>query len=97
MKDNLTAYERRENIKSILIKNRFSTVPDLAYMFGVSQRTIFNDIVFLSSRIPIITKVGGGGGIFLDSDFENPKQYLNAEEENLLMRLSETTLKHGKM
>ena len=97
MKENLTTYERRENIKAILLKKRFSTAQELADAFGVTQRTIFNDIVFLSSRIPIITKVGGGGGIFLDSDFESPKQYLNAEEENLLMRLSETLSKKDKL
>ena len=93
MTDNLTAYERRESIKALIIKNRFATAQELAYRYGVSQRTIFRDIMYLSSRLPITTKVGGGGGIFLDSDFENPKQYLNAEEENLLLRLSETLSK----
>lgn len=97
MKDNLTTYERRENIKAILLKKRFSTAQELADIFGVTQRTIFNDIVFLSSRIPITTKVGGGGGIFLDSDFEPPKEWLNAEEENLLLRLSETLSKKDKL
>lgn len=62
MKDNLTTYERRENIRNHLIKKRFSTAQELSYMFGVTQRTIFRDIVFLSSRLPITTKVGGGGG-----------------------------------
>lgn len=66
-------------------------------MFGVTQRTIFRDIVFLSSRLPITTKVGGGGGIFLEMDFETPKEYLSAEEENLLIMLSETLTKKDKL
>ncbi len=97
MKDNLTTYERRENIRNYLIKKRFSTAQELSYMFGVTQRTIFRDIVFLSSRLPITTKVGGGGGIFLNQDFETPKQYLSSEEENLLIMLSETLTKKDKL
>ena len=93
MKDNLTTYERRENIRNYLIKKRFSTAQELSYMFGVTQRTIFRDIVFLSSRLPITTKVGGGRGIFL----ETPKEYLSAEEENLLIMLSETLTKKDKL
>lgn len=97
MEDNLTAYERRKGIKSVLIKNRFSTAQELAYRYGVSQRTIYRDIMYLSRRLPIITKIGGGGGIFLDMDFEIPKQYLSAEEENLLLQLSETLSKRDKL
>ena len=97
MKDNLTTYERRENIRNYLIKKRFSTAQELSYTFGVTQRTIFRDIVFLSSRLPITTKVGGGGGIFLEMDFEAPKEYLSAEEENLLIMLSETLTKKDKL
>lgn len=97
MKDNLTTYERRENIRNYLIKKRFSTAQELSYMFGVTQRTIFRDIVFLSSRLPITTKVGGGGGIFLEMDFETPKEYLSAEEENLLVRLSESLSQREKL
>ena len=51
MKDEYTTYERRENIKLYLIKKRSTTTLQLSYMFGVSKRTILNDLVFLSSRI----------------------------------------------
>lgn len=61
----------------------------LAFMFDVSRQTIMNDIVFLSRRLPITTKVGGGGGVFLDVKFETPKEYLSIEEEKLLFDLSE--------
>ena len=90
MKDDYTAYERRENIKMYLIKKRSATTLQLSYMFGVSKRTILNDLVFLSSRIPIITKSGNGGGVFLDMEFENHKEYLSNDEQMLLERLSMT-------
>lgn len=97
MKDNLTAYERREYIKTFLIKNRFSTAQELAYRYDVSQRTIFRDIMYLSSRLPITTKAGGNGGIFLDPDYESPKQYLDAEEETLLLKLSDKLCQKDKL
>lgn len=87
MNERLTTYERRENIKMLLIKERATTTLKLAYMFGVSKPTILNDIVFLSSRLPIITKSGNGGGIFLDMKFDNPREYLLPEEESLLLKL----------
>ena len=88
MKDEYTTYERRENIKLYLIKKRSTTTLQLSYMFGVSKRTILNDLVFLSSRIPIITKSGNGGGVFLNMEFESRKQYLTNKEKDLLERLS---------
>lgn len=97
MRDAFTTYERREGIKLFLIKQRTATTLQLAFMFGVSKRTILNDIIFLSSRLPITTKAGNGGGIFLDMEFESPKMYLTAEEENLLIRLSETVSKKDRL
>ena len=89
MRELLTAYERRESIKLLLIKEKETTTLKLMNMFGVSKPTILNDIVFLSSRIPITTKQGNGGGIFLDMKFDNPKEYLSPAEEALLRKLSE--------
>lgn len=97
MRGNLTVYERRESIKVLLMKERFATAMKLAYLFDVDKQTIRRDIAFLSSRMPIITKAGNGGGIFLEMDFETPKQYLSTEEENLLLKLSETLSKRDKL
>ena len=97
MKDEYTTYERRENIKLYLIKKRSTTTLQLLYMFGVSKRTILNDLVFLSSRIPIITKSGNGGGVFLDMKFENHKEYLSDNEQNLLERLSKVLSGNDKL
>ena len=97
MRGNLTVYVRRESIKVLLMKERFATAMKLAYLFDVDKQTIRRDIAFLSSRMPIITKAGNGGGIFLEMDFETPKEYLSAEEENLLIMLSETLTKKDKL
>ena len=97
MRGNMTVYERRESIKSLLINKRSTTTQMLAYLFDVDKQTIRRDIAFLSSRMPIITKAGNGGGIFLEMDFETPKQYLSTEEENLLLKLSETLSKREKL
>ena len=84
MKNEYTSYERREYIKSHLIKEKHTTAIQLAYMFGVDKQTIQRDITFLSSRLPIVTKSGKGGGIFLDMKYEQPKEYLTDSEEELL-------------
>lgn len=97
MRGNLTVYERRESIKSLLVKERFTTAMRLAYLYEVDKQTIRRDIAFLSNCLPITTKSGNGGGIFLEMDFETPKEYLSAEEENLLIMLSETLTKKDKL
>ena len=96
MKEKLTTYERRENIKLYLMKERGTTATQLAFLFDVSRQTIMNDIVFLSSRIPIITKTGDGGGIFLDMEYHFQKVYLTEEEENLLLRLLDSLCEKEK-
>ena len=97
MRGNMTVYERRESIKSLLINKRSTTTQMLAYLFDVDKQTIRRDIAFLSSRMPIVTKAGNGGGIFLEMNFETPKQYLSTEEENLLLKLSETLSQRDKL
>lgn len=97
MRGNLTVYERRESIKSLLIRERTTITLKLAYLFEVDKQTIRRDIAFLSSCMPIVTKPGNGGGIFLVMDFEIPKQYLSVEEEKLLSQLSETLSQRDKL
>ena len=97
MRGNLTVYERRESIKSLLVKERFTTAMRLAYLYKFDKQTIRRDIAFLSNCLPITTKSGNGGGIFLEMDFEKPKEYLSAEEENLLVRLSESLSQREKL
>ncbi len=90
MKSDLTAYERRENIKSLLVVEKNTTMVQLSHMFNVSVNTIKRDLVFLSSCMPIETKSGNGGGIFLNMEFEKHKQYLSCREKKLLEKLLKT-------
>lgn len=97
LRGNLTVYERRESIKLLLARQRFTTYVRLAYLYKVDKQTIRRDIAFLSNRLPITTKRGNGGGIFLEMDFYKPKEYLSAEEENLLIVLSKNLSKREKL
>ena len=97
MQGEFTPYERREYIKSLLIQDKYTTAVRLAYLFGVDKQTIKRDITFLSSRLPIVTKSGKGGGIFLDMKFETPKEYLSEREEMLLKSISKTLSGEDKL
>ena len=97
MEDRLTTYERRESIRLLLMKRRSIKIKYLVDMFGVTKQTILNDIVFLSSRIPITTKTGKRGGIFLDMEFDSPREFLSVEEEQLLLHISETLSKREQV
>ena len=58
------ASERRRAILEVLCQRRQDTRENLAHEFGVSLRTISNDIDELSRKYPIITTRGKyGGGI----------------------------------
>ena len=59
----MTASERRNAILEVLCFRRFDTVANLAFEFGVTDRTIRNDILTLSLEYPIYTTKGNGGGI----------------------------------
>ena len=90
MKSDFTFYERRVYIRSLLLKEKHTTLVRLSYLFGVDKQTIKRDINFLSSRLPLVIKSGNGGGIFLDDKFESHKEYLSKKETNLLKQLSMT-------
>ena len=96
MKDRLTTYERRERIRLLLVKEKSTTTPYLMDLFGVTKPTILNDIVFLSSMMPIVTRSGKGGGIFLDMEYHAPRVYLSADEESLLLRLLDSLCEKDK-
>ncbi len=78
-------------------ENRYKEITGIAYLYEVDKQTIRRDIAFLSNCLPITTKSRNGGGIFLEMDFEKPKEYLSAEEENLLVRLSESLSQREKL
>ena len=64
-KKSMTPSERREAILRVLCQRRQDKIDNLAEEFGVSVRTIKNDIEELTLAHPIETvrgRYGGGGG-----------------------------------
>ena len=86
----MPAFERRLAIISVLRLRRCDTRGNLAAAFGVSKRTIENDVTFLSLKYPIYTKQGKGGGIFLTDDYIIGVPRLNRKQIDLLAMLLET-------
>ena len=62
----MTASERRNAILEDLCMRRFERINNLAFQYGVTERTIRNDIMILSLEYPIYTAQGNGGGIYVD-------------------------------
>ncbi|RXM70708.1 HTH domain-containing protein [Clostridium tetani] len=81
--------ERRNEIMEVLCLRRQDTMQNLATEFGVSIRTIRNDINYLSLSYPLETVRGryGGGVRVMDGFYMNHK-YLKPEQQELLKRLS---------
>ena len=98
MKERLTTFERREEIRALLVKEKSTTSTFLMNHYGVSRKTIYNDILFLNSIMPLETYRGNGGGIFLKMEYDAPKVYLTTEEENLLLNvLDSLSVKEKKL
>lgn len=84
-------YERRSAILDLLCHSRHETAASLAATFGVSERTIRNDLAALSCLYPIETVRGRyGGGIYLPDWFHIKSRTLSPKQTALLMRLRET-------
>lgn len=80
--------ERRNEIMETLCHRRHETMANLAFEFGVSIRTIKNDIDHLSLNYPIETKSGRyGGGVRVVDGFYMNRKYLNPKQKELLERL----------
>ena len=81
--------ERRMEIIETLCHRRQDTMANLATEFGVSVRTIKNDIDTLSLNHPIETIRGRyGGGVRVMDGYYLHKKYLKPEQVELLQRLS---------
>lgn len=89
--DWITPTERRMEIIKLLCKRRSETMENLAEEFGVTSRTIRNDIDYLSLSYPIETVRGRyGGGVKIIGDFDLDRKYLNAQQKTLLEKLKES-------
>ena len=80
--------ERRQEIMETLCHRRQETMNNLAFEFGVSIRTIRNDIDILSLSYPLETIRGRyGGGVRVMDGFYINRKYLKPEQKELLERL----------
>lgn len=81
--------ERRIEIIETLCRRRQETMENLATEFGVSIRTIRNDIDILSLSYPLETIRGRyGGGVKVMDGFYMNQKYLKPAQQELLKRLS---------
>lgn len=78
----MLADERRREILEALCLRRFDTMRNLAFEFGVSMRMIAVDVLRLSCRYPIYTKMGYGGGVFVEDWYELDMKYLRKSRRN---------------
>ncbi|MDO4157350.1 MAG: DeoR family transcriptional regulator [Oscillospiraceae bacterium] len=83
----MNAIERREEIMRILIVRRHETMQVLAAEFGVTDRTIRNDITILTAKYPLKTSRGIGGGVSIPDSFHPHKNILSVEQVNVLKEL----------
>lgn len=84
----MTALERREAILEVLCERRHDKVANLAFEFGVSTRTIKNDILELSLSYPVYTVTGRyHSGVYIADDYYPGKQYLTEEQLELIISL----------
>lgn len=80
----MNAAERRSEIIDFIYEEHGTTSSRLAVYFGVSRRTIINDIQWLSLYYPIYIVYGRNGGIFLTEGYDSKKKYLTDEQTEVL-------------
>ncbi len=79
------ALERRDQMITLLCEIRYAKIEYLANYFGVSKRTISNDILELSLSYPIYSKCGKEeGGVYVAKGYYRDKDYLNSEQEKAI-------------
>lgn len=83
----MTALERRDEIMKIMVSRRQENIDNLACEFGVSRRTIERDILDLSTRFPLYTVQGNGGGVHLDKSYHPYKNTLSRQQTEVLQNL----------
>lgn len=83
----MTVSERRRAIIEALSIRKYDTSENLASQFGVTVRTVYNDITALSLEYPIYTLQGNGGGIYVEEGYRLDRQYLSDEQSELLESL----------
>ena len=83
----MTMNERRAEIMRILVARRATTMPVLARTFGVTTRTIQNDILALTVDYPLETKQGNGGCVKVADWYHPHRNILSSEQQGVLSDL----------
>ena len=92
--------ERRYEILKALYWRKYEKIKNLAFEFGVSERTIRRDIAILSTKAPIYTQSGRyDGGVYLLSDDANSflKTYVSDTDVQILDKLLTYVEEHQDM
>lgn len=83
--------ERRRELLEFLCRKRQETMENLAEEFGVSVRTIRDDITELMLSYPITTVRGRyGGGVKVEDWYHLNRKNLNPVQLGLLKRIAST-------
>ena len=85
------ALERREELISIMIMERYSTVPILSARLQVCDNTIRNDLHALTVFLPLQTKSGRGGGVLLPENYHPHFGSFTTVQCDLIERLMKYT------
>ena len=89
--------ERRNEILKALCRRRHDTISNLAFEFGVSERTIRRDIETLSLSVPIYTQTGRyGGGIYVLDGYFMDQIRVNDHEAQVLNKINTMAEKQTK-
>lgn len=87
MNELFSTFERRMEIRAILLNQKMISRLELARRFSVSNDSINRDIIALSRYAPICSKMGRHGGIYILDEYNPKKAYLSRDEEYLLENL----------
>lgn len=83
----MKALERRQALIETLCKRRHDKVCNLAFEFGVNERTIRRDIEQLSLSFPVYTDcTRNKAGVYVQEGYYLGKEYLKSDEQALLER-----------
>ena len=85
----MTPCDRRDAILNVLCKRRTEHIKNPAFEFGVSRRTIINNIIELTRSYPIETVRGNRGCVRVAEGYYIGRKYLKpAQKEALLDAIS---------
>lgn len=79
--------DRQFAILSVLWARKKDMIANLAVEFGVSIRTIKEDVQVIMLDYPIMTKRGKDGGVSYMEDSKPPRKLRELEEIEMLIRL----------